>query len=209
MTEVIILANSKKRGNRCIAGIDIETSKWVRPCFGDGDEGIPWRTRQVNSAEPSILDIIEIPLKTTGPNRDIQPENRYLKDGAWNKIGQAKVKDILRYCVRDSILFYNDMDRVPVAGLRSLTVTKKTSLTLIQVKAVFDMGLDITGKKQLRAVFKYGSLKYNLVVTDCEYKNRFKSQSKLKADCIFTVSLGAPFKQDNCCYKLVAGVIEL
>jgi len=209
MTEVIILANSKKSGNRCIAGIDVETHKWVRPCFGDSGEGIPWRARQINGTEPAILDIVEIPLKSTGPNRDIQPENLYLKDGDWVKIGQARVEDILEYCVSDSVLFYNDLDRVPVSELSGLTVTKKTSLTLIQVKAVFDMGLDITGKKQLRAVFKYGSLKYNLVVTDCEYKNGFKSQSKLKADCIFTVSLGAPFKQDNCCYKLVAGVIEL
>ena len=209
MTEVIILANSKKKGNRCIAGIDIETNKWVRPCFGDGEEGIPWHVRRINNNEPAILDIVEIPLKTTGPNRDLQPENSYLGSGAWIKTGRAKIKDIAKYCVKGNVLFYNIQDRVPVDYLRSLPTSKKESLTLIKAHVIFSTGASITGSKQIRATFKYGLQGYTLVVTDCEFRKGIESHSKKETDCILTISLGIPYEKDDCCYKLVAGVIEL
>lgn len=38
MARIVCLANSFKKGGRCVAGIDLETGRWMRP-IGRGDEG--------------------------------------------------------------------------------------------------------------------------------------------------------------------------
>lgn len=208
MAEIIVLANSKKLGNRCIAGIDRSTNKWVRPCYDEGEEGIPREIRQIHGSEPEILDILSIPLELTGPNRDIQPENRYLKDGAWSQVGRARIRDIEKYCIRRSTLFYNTKDCVPVAYLRGLSSGNKESLTMIKAQAVFSTGASPRGNRQVRAAFKCGFQNYDLSVTDCEFTSGIKPYSRpIVIDCIMTISLGAPYN-DNC-YKLVAGVIKI
>ena len=207
--QVVCLANSRKMRNRCIAGIDVRTGEWLRPCFGSGDEGIPWHVRQIGGNEPALLDILEIPLRASGPSQDIQPENRWLGKGPWRKVGEVRVEDILDYCEESKFLLHNEADRVPVNKLKRLEPGQKKSLCLIRSRATFSTSPSYSGKKQVRASFNYGSHYYSLVVTDWEYERRFESYSTVSADCLMTISLGVPYERDNCCYKLVAGVIRL
>jgi len=39
--------------------------------YETGDQGVPWSVRQVDGAEPSLLDIVSISVASDGPHRDI------------------------------------------------------------------------------------------------------------------------------------------
>ena len=68
MAQIIYLANSWKRGDRCIAGINELQGKWVRPVSDLPGGKIPKEMLQINKFEPALLDILEIPLGQTGPD---------------------------------------------------------------------------------------------------------------------------------------------
>lgn len=207
--KVLILANSRKMGHRCIAGIDMRTGKWLRPCHGEGDEGIPRSVRQINGQEPKLLDVVEIPLKSDGPHLDYQPENRYLLDGSWNKVGTVEPDEIFKYCEEDELLLHNVDRRIHMDRLLSLPPEERKSLCLIKAHVNFFTESDIRGRKRVNASFGYSALQYCIPVTDYEFERQFPANEAAETDCILTISLGQPFKVDNCCYKFVAGVVEL
>ena len=70
MTQIICLANSFKFKERCIAGINPQTGKWIRPvCDRYPKDGrIPPDIRLIKGKEPELLDLLEIPLKNDGPD---------------------------------------------------------------------------------------------------------------------------------------------
>jgi hypothetical protein len=206
---IVILANSRKMGNRCIAGLDVRTGKWLRPCYGDGNEGIPRNVRLINGQEPQLLDVVEIPLGIDGPNLDYQPENRYLLDGPWNKVGTVEPSQIFKFCEKDELLLHNADRKIHVDKLLSLPPNDRRSLTLIKVHVNFSTGADIHRRMRVNASFGHGAIEYCIPVTDYEFRRRYPPYETSEADCILTISLGQPFENDNCCYKFVAGVITL
>lgn len=206
---LIILANSRKMRNRCIVGIDAETGEWVRPCFGEGKEGIPWDVRQIDGTEPGLLDIIAIPLANHGPHRDIQPENCALLKGEWKRIGRATTKQIVKYCQRGSLIFHNLDRRISVAELPSASAGDRKSLCLIRVHVEFSTEATYRGKKRVNATFLHSSNQYCLPVTDYEFERHFPAHTTDEADCFLCISLGLPYEVDDFCYKFVAGVIKL
>jgi len=207
--KIIILANSRKMGHRCIVGLDIRTGKWLRPCYGEGDEGIPWNVRQINGQEPQLLDVVEIPLGSDGPHLDYQPENRYLLDGSWSKVDTVKPGQIFKYCEEDELLLHNADRRIHMDRLLSLPSNDRKSLCLIKVHVNFSTEEDVHRRKRVNASFRYSAYEYRIPVTDYEFERQFPADKTAEADCLLTISLGQPFKSDNCCYKFVAGVIEL
>ncbi|HOU49721.1 MAG TPA: hypothetical protein PLR10_00790 [Smithella sp.] len=205
---LIILANSRKMGNRCIAGIDAESGEWIRPCFENGDSGVPWHIRQVNGVEPQLLDIIKIPLADDGPHRDIQPENRTILAGAWQKVGEKSIQDALKYCQQTNLILFNTDRKVHVNILRTVPSRDKRSLFLIRTHVSFSTESAYRGKR-VNARFIHEANAYCIPVTDYEYERRFPAYGTAEAECLLTISLGIPYEIDNYCYKFVAGVIEL
>jgi len=203
---IIVLANSRKMMNRCIAGIDIDTGKWIRPCYGDGNDGIPYDIRQVNGGEPKLLDVIRLSLKKDGPNREYQPENRGLFKKRWEKIAEASIRDVIKYVNTRTPIFYNATDRVGIREIEKIPRQDRYSLCLIETKVKFVTGA-ADGKKRVYANFKYGKVEYRLTVTDFEFEKSFPPYSERETECLLTISLGVPYR--NYCYKLVAGVIEI
>ncbi|HPD14238.1 MAG TPA: hypothetical protein PLE19_04780 [Planctomycetota bacterium] len=204
--DLIILANSRKMGNRCIAGIDASSGEWVRPCFGAGEEGIPWPVRQVDGVEPKLLDVISIPLADDGPHRDIQPENCTLLEGAWRRVGEAKTKDVRRHVQKTGFVLHDAHSHIPVSALRRLHEADRASLCLVEAHVEFTTEGTRRGKR-VNAAFTFGCYTYCLPVTDFEFERQFPAYSRDEADCLLAVSLGTPF--GNCCYKFAAGVIRL
>lgn len=207
---IIILANSRKNNNRCIAGIDIQTGEWIRPCFEDGKNGIPWNIRKVNGKEPRLLDILSISLrKREGPHHNIQPENRSIFKGAWEKVGSINVEEIGRFIQKIGPIFHNTDRRICIDELKRLPKDEKKSLYLIQANVKFATEAGYRGRRRLNASFEYCGYLYQMPVTDYEFESTFSSYSTRQAECLLTISLGLPFDKDNCCYKFIAGVIEL
>jgi hypothetical protein len=226
---IIILANSRMGGNRCIAGIDIQTREWVRPCHGSGEVGIPWERRRVvewaefsqadaagipwekrnvQCREPALLDVVLIPLDDDGPCRELQPENRHLLDGVWIKARKGTLGEVLPYLERDRFLLHNAARTIDPNALRALAPGDGKSLCLVLAYLQFCTSATTRGRKRVTASFTYNCETYALPVTDYEYERSFPAYSERKAICVLTISLGHPHT-DGQCYKLVAGVLEI
>lgn len=207
--KLIILANSRKMGNRCIAGIDESTDEWIRPCFGMDSTGIPWQIRNIDGEEPQLLDIISISLTEDGPHRDIQPENRSLLEGAWEKVSETTVEQVDKYCQQEGLILYNLSRRIHVSELPDYTNQNHKSLCIVRADVAFHTEGTRQRKKRVVASFGHGDYKYDLPVTDYDYELKFPAYEKRQAECLLAISLGLPFEQDNYCYKFVVGVIEI
>ena len=121
--DVIILANSRMRSNRCIAGIDAETGEWVRPVYEEGNDGVPKHIRQIKNREPRLLEIVSIPLADDGPNRDVQPENRRILSGEWTSVRTACVSEVARrYCQTKGVILHNEFRDIHAKSVRAMPV---------------------------------------------------------------------------------------
>lgn len=91
------------------------------------------------------------------------------------------------------------------------------SLILIKVKDVcFEKRWPVVGKyPQLRAIFEYNRIFYDLVVTDVSLENKFKGRAvdigeyPKKGNFLLTISLGELLEANRNHFKLVASVICL
>ncbi len=213
MARIICLANSYKHGGRCIAGIDQNTGKWVRPVPDNKNGAVTSTTRHINGKEPQILDIIEIPLENYGDDEGCQPENRLLKLGPWKKVGRVTAQDLLQYCEDDSVILHNHQEYVPPEFFETLSKSKWKSLQLInKSKLSFHPAYK---RNQWRVIFYDGrGHLLDLKLTDPLISDRLRNNEKISNNCILTVSLATPWSpqgsdQPERCYKMVAGVVEL
>jgi len=207
--ELIILANSRKMKNRCVAGIDRHTGRWVRPVYGDGRQGVPKSIRQIDGAEPALLDVISVPLAEDGPHRDIQPENRLILPGDWYKLGEATLGEVIQYCQTKGLLLHNTDRRIALSELRAVPRQSRASLCLVLAHACFFTEPTYKHKKRVWARFRHDGNEYRIPVTDPYVEDTTPAYTKRSIYCLLTISLGLPFDKDHCCYKFVAGAIEL
>ncbi|MDQ2096967.1 MAG: hypothetical protein QQW96_04895 [Tychonema bourrellyi B0820] len=217
MTRIICLANSWKRGERCIAGINELQGKWVRPISDLPDGQIPKEMRQINRLEPALLDVLDIPLAKTGPDFGFESENLSILPGKWRQVGKVPPAYLLKYCNSQAYILHNDLRYVTVEYMQSLP--KGDRLTLQLVKAV-----KITVKKLIQR-FEGGNkwegsivTKYNqrltATITDPVFIRKLELGYLPQKACLVTVSLSMPWRPDDWegddpCWKLIAGVIEL
>jgi hypothetical protein len=217
MTRIICLANSWKRGERCIAGINELQGKWVRPISDLPDGQIPKEMRQIDRLEPALLDVLDIPLAKTGPDFGFESENLSILPGKWRQVGKVPPAYLLKYCNSQAYILHNDLRYVTVEYMQSLP--KCDRLTLQLVKAV-----RFTVKKLIQR-FEGGNkwegsivTKYNqrltATITDPVFIRKLELGYRPQKACLVTVSLSMPWRPDDWegddpCWKLIAGVIEL
>ncbi|WP_062398361.1 hypothetical protein [Methanogenium cariaci] len=189
--EILILANSRKYGGRCIAGIDINTNEWIRPInnplikrddpsvFMEDDlyfyYGIHFG--------PQLGDVVKIGFEEKCPLLH-QPENELINGKKWEKICKmpySSLKDLTKANSCDLIWYlekkdkktedietgyiFEDMIRAnPVKeSLALIHLTQSKNQTKIEEKKT------TSGKLQTRLSFVYEGYKYDLVVTDETY----------------------------------------
>jgi len=217
--EIICLANSRKHSGRCIAGLKIDGSGWLRPVTNDG----PLNRRHYvldNNTETLVLDTLNINLTKPVP-KTYQPENWLIGKLPWHLAArpapQKYIRLIRRFVETGPQLFGNTHDRVPLNIITERPVL--ASLVLISPKDIrWHITTSITGKRQIRARFDLSGAQYSLVVTDPQWEYRLIALNEgiysservgiEKNDGIFlTISLGGPLHGE--CFKLVAAVIVL
>ena len=205
---LLVLANSKKFNGRCVAGIDLDSGKWLRPVSNTEhgeftatecsvNVGSTWRQVQP-------LDVIEITVEASKPGIG-HPEDVHTNHGNWKhlvSIPTSEAGGILDKCLDNGHeLLFNREASVPETDAKSGKVKK--SLCVIRVNdAIFDCSF----KNQLRVKFTHRGRKYNLPVTDegdwvAVAKRNPASTSK--GPWYFTVSLSEPYKEKM--WKLIAG----
>ncbi len=221
MTEIICLANSLKLQERCIAGINPETGHWVRPICSEypNDGRVPSSMRLINNDEPSLLDVIDIPLKETGNNFEFESENLTIAPGKWKKIKSLVATDLLEYCYETDYILHNSSKYVTVSYLQSLPLEERSTLQLIYAEKLLikeEPGTMLTATIWKGSMItQQGQQLKDVNITDPEFTQRLKTGYRPSNPCLVTVSLSMPYrppywkKQDNPCWKLIAGVIEL
>ena len=214
MARIICLANSYKGGGqRCVAGIDIDTGKWVRPVPQNPNRAVTAARRLIDGQEPQMLDIIEIPLEDYGPDEGCQPENRLLKPGKWKKVGRITAQDLLKYCQDDTVILHTHQDYVPPEFFTTHPKTEWRSLQLVHTSNVRFV---LNPWQKWRARFHDGTrTQLALKITDPVVLDKLRNGTNISENCIMTVSLATPWKppdkpeEPERCYKMVAGVVEL
>lgn len=210
MARIICLANSKKGGGRCIAGIDLSTELWVRP-IGRGHEGAIGNERFINNCEPQLLDVLEIPLGGLADDHGCQPENRRFGTSRWKISGTISKEKALSYAEDTKLILHNNQRKVDPDIFKTLPKSSWKSLQLIYVS---DANFKYIKKWDRSEVsFTYSNRKHKIKITDLLIIDRLKKDKSINHECLLSVSLAAPY-QAKCddkpfCYKMVAGVIEL
>ena len=180
---IVCLANSKKNGERCVAGREWDGEQagdWIRPVSNlrDGRLQKGWLYR--NGGNPAPLDKIKVSL--SGPNAsEHQPEN-WLFDEAdkWMHFGPVRWDELHK--MADPVADLWGDGHSSNHGLNDkIDPREKVNNTLRLVKVP---GLEISvfgywagygkRKRQVRARFEYNNQEYGLKVTDAESEKEWK-----------------------------------
>ena len=220
---IVCLANSRKEGDRCIAGKELRKSGrpggWVRPVSDREDEAVNERERQYeDGSEPSILDVIDVPVREARP-KGYQQENWLLDpNNRWRKVRHAAPHALAQFEDPVGPLWINGYhtnhgqnDRLPLERAGSID----NSLRLIRIGK---LKLDVFApraaygdfKRRIKGQFRYAGEDYRLWVTDPVYEQTYLNRpnnSYQLGESFLTVSLGEPYQ--GFAYKLIAAIVEL
>ena len=220
---IVCLANSRKEGDRCIAGKEVladgRYGGWIRPVSDRADEAVSAGEREYpDGSEPRLLDVIDLPV-LTARQKGYQKENwRLDSQRRWRKVDRLGPQALASLADPPGPLWVNGFstqhgrnDRLPVARALSLD----SSLRLIRVGA---LKLDVIApraaqgdfKRRIKAQFRYAGGEYRLWVTDPIYEETYLNRPNntyTLGESYLTVSLGEPYQGHA--YKLVAAIIEL
>ena len=226
---IVCLANSRKEGDRCIAGKELSADSspgvWVRPVSDRGDEAVNAFERQYQDhSEPRVLDVMDVPLLEARPNA-YQSENWLLDPHTtyphhfWRRVSRVALDDLPQFTDPVGLLWIDGHssgkgrnDRVPLYKANTLG----NSLCLIQVdrlelsttKAKSTLKVQGEFLYRVHGRFRYDGVEYRLNVTDPIYEQAYgeRPNSRYALDaCFLTISLGGPHK--GYAYKLIAAII--
>lgn len=220
LKRIVCLANSWKLEERCIAGIDLDTDKWIRPVCDSlypEDGRIPKSVRIVEGREPQLLDILGIPLADTGNDFSFECENLSVLNGQWQYLGKAQPTDLLRYCSGFRYILHNSWKYVNPSYLQNLPFQQRCTLQLVQVVSFsVEQRTSSKGNSEWRGTIKAanGQRLAGAKITDPTFVKKLETGHQPKGTCLVTVSLSIPWAPpdwdgEDPCWKLIAGVIEI
>lgn len=218
--DIICLANSRKHGGRCVAGLRVDGSGWLRP-VGTLPDGTLFATDYVlaDGTHAAPMDVIRVGVRAPRPAPH-QPENWVIDGTTWKLVARpmgCELISILQAAmVRGPGLLGGFSDRVPWSDFQQQTAP--ASLAIVAPDTI-ELHSQPTprGKVQARGRFSLGVDRrthvYDLPITDPRWEG---VASQLQQPCtlqqakgrfVLIISLGEPFEQY--CYKLIAAVILL
>ncbi len=218
---IVCLANSRKHGRFCIAGIEVgwkgELLGWIRP-IGMSEDGALYLNdmRCQDGGEPRLLDIVQVPLFRHFP-KPHQPENWAIESGRrWSRQGRIDFAAIASRAAQEQAHWetgYSTQrglnDRLPLERANA----QKCSLRLVSVDNIqVNVGTYTrdTGERVRRmlASLELDGAPHRLWITDRSAEAHFLAKPDgdyTIENAILTLSLGEPVK--GWCYKLIAGVL--
>src|SRR5947209_7506423 len=100
--ELICLANSRKHGGRCVTGLRVDGSGWIRPVGTLPDGTLYPPNYTLNDGSPAtLLDVIQVGIRTHRPAPH-QPENWQIDGTTWSLITRpmdTKLVQVVRNAV--------------------------------------------------------------------------------------------------------------
>jgi hypothetical protein len=216
---MLVVANSRKTGGHCVAGISLQNGQLVRPVSPHGNGALSDDECRVAGRSPRLLEIVSFTHE--GPEGDpAQPENVVIGKAPWVLEGtdfDAALEVLLEAADQGPMLFGNRgravSDHVAAEGLDA-------SLALIEpVGLRFGHGPPAAAHKgSPRAIFRFGGQDWSLPVTDFDVGPKIlrlpegvHGWTDLELDeperALLTVSLGTAHEGWH--HKLVAAVLCL
>jgi hypothetical protein len=198
---ILVLANSVKHGQHCIAGKCIDTGRWVRPVSDENGAALnDDQAKCQNRCGKCIVkprEKVEIGIRRHTPLPN-QPENYLIDDSTWQQRYTLRKRDLNRYIDSPADL-WGAGDRVPFSEISNGNIKISQSLYLVRVQ---EINLFISEFYKRRASFKYNGIYYNLAVTDPQFDSIIQGEKEIQG--IVCISIGSVFC--DCCYKLIAAI---
>lgn len=199
---MVVLANSIKKGQRCVAGKCLETKKWIRPVatpFGAELTTIQSSARNPYGIYPvKTLQKVNISFKGAVPLEN-QPENRLVDGSEWQQRYNVSKDELTQFLDYPNSL-WGPGSRVSYSDIQSKLVHIEQSLFLVRVDNLSLYTVDFGSKR--RATFSYNGFDYDLPVTSPNFDDLVYKQDGLMG--ILCISLGENY-QGNC-YKIIAAI---
>jgi hypothetical protein len=219
LKRIVCLSNSWKLEERCIAGIDLDTGRWVRPVCDSlypKDGKVPKSARLIEGKEPELLDILEIPLGDTGNDFGFECENLSVLPGRWKSLGKVDPSELIGYCEKFPHILHNSSKYVNPSWLKALPSQQRRTLQLVQT-ASLSVTKSSSGNTGWRGTLQTsnGHTLREAKITDPVFAEKLEAGYQTTGSCLVTVSLSMPWApHDNWegeepCWKLIAGVIEV
>ena len=184
MVEICCLANSRKLGGRCVAGVHLPTGRWLRPVSRNTNRELeprhyqlplPWR-------ETQVLDTIHLGLDARCPGCH-HPEDWEMANVRWRLVQRpASVAELrqlrellLPALYQENLLFGSADDHVPYAVLKAAPAP--ASLALIHPSRISWYIEAREEKRRYRACFTYHGIYYDIGLTDQVWEQRLEKLS--------------------------------
>jgi hypothetical protein len=223
---LVCLANSKKHGGTCFAGIELNGSRpggWIRPISSrSGHEVNLVEQILPDGSTPSVLDVVKVGVLRAVPT-GFQSEN-WLLDSSfhWTLEGSWTFADVATLVETPPTLWTNESsstvgihDRVAEKHLerhnRSIGLIRPERSQVVVAANPWSRELEV------RLLFTYHAVQYELKITDpayyAHYRARGAGRYSISSGTLVTVSLAEPYTApqpgaEAYSYKVVAAIIE-
>jgi hypothetical protein len=206
MSNIIILAVSRKNNGFCVAGKDVNTNQWVR--LVSSVNGGPLYCNQIafqalngGISNGPLFKILNIQLGQHVP-LVYQPENYLLSGIQWQEANLNIQNTNFSYDVPLDI--WGNSDRIDQGLIQNRNIIISQSLYFIKGVNINLYYTNFEGKLRRRISFDYNNLHYDLAAT---MNNRIFDDiqhGNTQHNNYLTLSLGEAWNGDH--YKLVAGI---
>ena len=216
--EMIVLANSRKMGGRCVAGISRGSGGWVRPVSSRPEGELAPTDCAVEGRPPRVLEIVRFSHQGL-LNDPAQPENVLIDDDRWELVGEVGAEEaydlLCPYLETGPGLLGGTDKGVPDAVAQQGV---EASLCLVEpdsIQFVSEEPFRPWKPRKARAVFELASRWYDLGITDSVVAPRLRRAQygsycaadlgfSTPAHTLLTVSMTEPL--DGTRWKLAAAV---
>lgn len=214
---IICLANSRKNGGHCVAGLRTDGTGWLRP-VGIKPDGVLWPRDYTlkGGMDARPLDVIRVGLAKPRPALH-QPENWVIDGTTWSLLPRPpahRFESILHQAiVTGPELLGGWDDHVPFAQFESHPGA--ASLALVAPEDIYlYRRVTSKGRPQVRGRFPMGTgadlRQYDLPVTDPLWEADIQATGprtlrRSEGEFLVTISLGEPY--EGSCYKLIAAIM--
>lgn len=223
LVDLFVLASSRKGGGRCVAGWDLTNDRWLRPVSPRPDGTLELGHCQIDGDWPRLFDVARVEIDGHRPTA-YQPENWQITDRVWERVDvadPAAVRDDLADLVKHTDWLLDSGDRrVDAAALRASPAP--SSLALVRPDDARWRLEQFGAGRQYKTTFRLAGRNawYEFSVTDPPIYERLVPLADGshernvvgiadESEVFYLVSLAEPFADNDRCFKLVAGVIEI
>ena len=178
---LVILANSRKGGARCVAGLEIRDRRareWIRPVDSSDGTVASYYRQYGDGSEPALGDVLTMSLVEPERRSDHQRENWWMETSSrWRKDGKLNWPQLRNLPMTDDRLWHDEgaadsgfgtNNRVRFSVAQSLT----TSLRLIRVSRL-EIEVIRGQRDRLDGTFELADTRYRLSITDPTYEHMY------------------------------------